>query len=760
MGGSRLKLGDVPYLNTKPLTIALEGREDVELLVHPPSRLSELLGAGALDGALVSSFALFHAPGSRYVPGVGIASRGPIESIRLYCRKPADALERVGLDAWSLAAANMARVLLKRRWGAEPAFVPIDPQRPPRGDKALDAFLLIGDNALREPPGEFYVLDLGEEWTAFTGLPFVYALWVFRPGAGDERAARLLQEAKEAGLARLEEILARARGTHPFIPPGLARRYLTECICYDVGPGEEEGLRRYYEYLVEDGLAPPGWRAARIGGEEAPRPAAAGRRGSPGGGGGTMANDELCYLSVHELSIRIRRRELSPVEVVEACLRRTEALNPRLSAFLTVAADQAREEARRAEREIAAGRWRGPLHGIPYGAKDIIETAGIRTTHGSSFFRDHLPARDADCVERLRRAGAILLGKTLTHEFASAPTTINPHYGTSKNPWRLDRITGGSSGGSAGAVAAGFCPFALGSDTGGSIRQPAALCGIVGLKPTHGRISVTGVCPNTPTFDHLGPMTRTARDAALALQALAGYDPRDPTCRDAPVPDYTAGWERGVRGLRLVLCPDIYAPAEVDGEAAGALAEAVRALQGLGARVETVAFTHGKRLQEAFRPVSGPEYAEFHRPFYEKNPEGYGPDVRERLAWSFRISTDDYVRGLRERELLRRELAEFFRGADALILPTMPCTAPPISTLKARLNGKEVDGTWIHRPFQSAFNLTGVPAAAVPMGFSREGLPLSIQFVGPEWSEARIHAHAHAYEEATPELRMKRPPSE
>ena len=211
MGSSRLsitmKLGTVPFLNARPLTIALEGNSQVELVVEPPSKLAQMLTRGELDGALVSSFALFQMPGARFVPGVGIASHGPVESIRLYCRKPADSLRRVGLDSWSLAATNMARVYLKHRWGAEPAFVPIDPTKPPREDESLDAFLLIGDNALREPPGEHYVLDLGEEWRNFTGLPFVYALWVFRPGAGDAEAAALLQNAKKEGVGKIEEIV-------------------------------------------------------------------------------------------------------------------------------------------------------------------------------------------------------------------------------------------------------------------------------------------------------------------------------------------------------------------------------------------------------------------------------------------------------------------------------------------------------------------------------------------------------------------------
>ena len=471
-----------------------------------------------------------------------------------------------------------------------------------------------------------------------------------------------------------------------------------------------------------------------------------------------MKTETLCYLGIHDLAGRIQRGEISPVDVVEAYLQRIEALNPRLSAFLTLTEDLALEEAKRAGAEIAAGRWRGPLHGIPYGAKDIIETAGVRTTHGSIFFRDFVPAEDAACITLLRKAGAILLGKTLTHEFAAATTTINPHFGTARNPWKPDRITGGSSGGSAAAVAAGLCAFALGSDTGGSIRNPAALCGIVGLKPTHGRTSLAGICPNVLTFDHLGPMTRTARDAALVLQALSGYDPRDSASRDVPVPDYTAGWERGVRGLRLVLCPDFYMNAEVDVEVERAFSEAIGIFRDLGATVETVSFPGTGRLTELFSSIAGPEFAEFHRPFFEKNPEGYGAEVRERLAWSFKVTADEYVRGLREREIFRRKVADFFLGVDALLLPSMPCTAAPIETLMARVNGKEHHCLWIHKPFLSSHNLTGCPAVSLPMGFDRDGLPLSLQIVGPEWSEGRILAIANAYEEATPELRTGHPP--
>jgi chorismate dehydratase len=261
MGGQSLKLGTVPYLNAKPLTIALENRADVDLCSAPPSRLARMLAAGELDAALVSAYALFQHPGARHVPGVGIASRGPVKSIRLYCRRPPEVVNRVGLDEWSLSASHMARVLIKLKWRREPEFIAVDPERPPRDDESLDAFLLIGDNALREPGGDFHVIDLGEVWTDYTGLPFLYAVWMFRPGVGDAAAARLLCEAKEEGMRRIEEIIAWGVRELPYIDEPTARDYLTNCIRYDVGTEEEEGLHLYYEYLTEEGLAPFYWEA-------------------------------------------------------------------------------------------------------------------------------------------------------------------------------------------------------------------------------------------------------------------------------------------------------------------------------------------------------------------------------------------------------------------------------------------------------------------------------------------------------------------
>jgi aspartyl-tRNA(Asn)/glutamyl-tRNA(Gln) amidotransferase subunit A len=471
-----------------------------------------------------------------------------------------------------------------------------------------------------------------------------------------------------------------------------------------------------------------------------------------------MDDDTLCFSTLSELADRIRRREVSPVEVVEAHLARIDAVNPRLFAFLEVTAEAARADAKVAEAEIAAGRYRPPLHGIPWGAKDIFDTAGVRTTYGSSFFRAHVPAEDAESVARLKRAGAVLLGKCHTHEFAAAATTVNPHYGTTRNPWSLDRIAGGSSGGSAAAVAAGLCPAALGSDTGGSIRNPAACCGVVGLKPTHGRVSLIGVCPNVPNFDHVGPLTRTARDAALMLQVIAGYDARDAMSRDVPVPDFTAKLGVGIRGTRLGLCPDFSNHAEVDAEVARAFDRAVGTLRDLGARIETVPFPHYARIERAMTAILSAEFVEFHRPLYTKNPDGYGADVRARFERALTVQLDDYVRGLREREILRRDVETLFQQVDAIVLPSTPAPAAPIATLMARVNGKEMECSWLHRPFLTPHNLTGCPAISVPMGSSGEGLPLSLQIVGRAWDEAGVLAIADAYEAATPDLRARRPP--
>lgn len=472
-----------------------------------------------------------------------------------------------------------------------------------------------------------------------------------------------------------------------------------------------------------------------------------------------MSDQAICYLSASEISEKIRTRVLSPVAVVEAHLDRIDGLNGDYAAFITVTADHALAAAKKAEAEIADGHYRGPLHGVPYGAKDIIDTAGILTTNGNGrFFPDNIPDENAACIDRLADAGAILIGKCNTHEFAAGSTTINQYYGTARNPWDRERIVGGSSGGSACALAARMVPIALGSDTGGSIRTPAALCGVVGLKPTMGRISLRGILGNVPTLDHPGPMARTVADTALALQAMAGYDRRDPKSCEMPVPDFSASINEGVRGARIAVSRDYTNNAEVDGEIADGFDRAVATFRKLGATVEVVPYKGAEKFDDLFRRIAGPEFSEVHRPYYTADPDAYDKDVRERVEWSLQIPLDDYVRALRERELLIRETADLLNGFDAMISPAVPCVAPPIATRMAKVNGRTVPYKNLHRPFLSPHNLTGCPAMSVPMGYTAHGLPISLQVASGRWREADMLRVARAYEAATSEIGDRLPP--
>ena len=468
-----------------------------------------------------------------------------------------------------------------------------------------------------------------------------------------------------------------------------------------------------------------------------------------------MVNDDLCFLSIAEVGSLMRARTVSPVEVTEAHLARIERLNPSLNAFVTVMAAEARVAAKLAEAEIRAGHWRGPLHGVPIGVKDIFDTAGVRTTHGSSFYRDNVPTTDAESLRRLKDAGAVLIGKCNTHEFAAGSTTNNPWYGPTRNPWALDRVPGGSSGGSGAAVAAFLCPGATGSDTGGSIRGPAAVCGIVGLKPTYGRVSIRGIYPNSVSLDHAGPLTRTARDAGLLLGAMAGYDRHDPTSVDVPVPDFTAGIDAGVSGMRLARCPDLHL-IEVDRSVIRAIDEAMGVFGGLGAKHETVGFSLAREVQPTREAISRGEFLALHRDRFAAHPEGYGADLHPRFAEGTRLTVDDYVRACRTREAIRREFDEILKVVDAIILPVEPSEAPLIATGASRVNGRDVVCS-TGPSLRPALNVAGLPAVAVPIGFGDNGLPLSMQIVGPAWGEANILRIAHAYEVATPDIRRRRP---
>ena len=463
-------------------------------------------------------------------------------------------------------------------------------------------------------------------------------------------------------------------------------------------------------------------------------------------------NHSILELNISQLSELIKTREISPVELTQFYLDRIHQFNHLINAYLTICDEHALAQAQQAEKEILHGKWRGLLHGIPYGVKDVIDTKDILTTHGSSFFSKNFPTEDALCIKKLNAAGAIMLGKTLTHEFAAATTTINPHYGTARNPWNMDCITGGSSGGSAAAVAASLCVFTIGTDTGGSVRQPAALCGVGGMKPTHGLISLTGICQNAHTLDHVGVMSKYAQDTFFVTQVIAGYDANDAMSRKLVMLNEHSEWQDNMRGKNIALCPDLYLHSDMQIDVANAFDRVVKIFTDLGANIQTIEFEGAIRLTELFPSISGPEFAQFHRPFYESNPNAYSQAVRERVEWSLKVSADDYVNGLKERELLRRRFRELINKVDAIIAPSLPFTAPLISDLQVTINDKEESCMWLHRPFLNTPNIMGVPGVTVPMGLDHNNLPLSFQITGAELKEKEILEIASSYQRSNPML--------
>src|SRR6185436_16298773 len=376
--------------------------------------------------------------------------------------------------------------------------------------------------------------------------------------------------------------------------------------------------------------------------------------------------DEVTGLSIADASDLLQGRNLSPVELTNACLARIERLNPVLNAFITVTGEQALADARAAEAEIARGRRRGPLHGIPIALKDLFDTAGVKTTAGSAIFADRVPPQDAEVVRRLRQAGAVLVGKLNMHEFAYGDTSAQSHFGPVRNPWDRQRISGGSSGGSGAAVAARLCFGALGSDTGGSIRQPSAYCGIVGLKPTYGLVSTTGVIPLSWSLDHVGPMSRTVSDTAVLLQAIAGYDPRDTNSVDAVPPDYAKALAQRVSAFRLGIPRAVFFEG-LDVEIEHAVNDALQLLRRLTASTRDVELPSYRTL-----PVVGAEAYAFHTPYFTKSPELYKPATRQRIEGGSKITVSAYIEGKRELDRLRRAVADVFSTIDLLVTPTTP----------------------------------------------------------------------------------------
>jgi aspartyl-tRNA(Asn)/glutamyl-tRNA(Gln) amidotransferase subunit A len=448
---------------------------------------------------------------------------------------------------------------------------------------------------------------------------------------------------------------------------------------------------------------------------------------------------EMDDFKIFELSQRLRRREISSLEITRECLARIEKRDSALNAFITVMSESALEEARAADVALARGEWRGPLHGIPVALKDLIDTAGVSTTAASALYKERVSGADAEVVRRLREAGAIILGKNNLHEFAYGGSSLVSHFGEVRNPRDETRIAGGSSGGSAAAVVAGMALAAIGTDTAGSIREPAALCGCVGLKPTYGRVSTRGVIPLSASLDHVGPLTASVEDAAIVLQVIAGYDPADITSVNVPVADYVSGLKESVKSVRAGV-PREYFFDDLDKEVAVAVEEALRVIRGLVSEIKDV------RLDvPTDRTLQAAESWAVHKENVERSPELYQAETLLRLRTGEKISAAEYMQRRRELEEARRAITAVFAGVDVLITPTMPMPAPAIEELKAnpeQLRPAELRLLRNTRPF----NVWGLPAISVPCGFTKGGLPIGLQIAGPHWREDLVLRVARTYE--------------
>jgi aspartyl-tRNA(Asn)/glutamyl-tRNA(Gln) amidotransferase subunit A len=452
---------------------------------------------------------------------------------------------------------------------------------------------------------------------------------------------------------------------------------------------------------------------------------------------------ELTRLTLVEAMAMLRRRAVSPVELTQAFIARIERLNPALNAFITVTEEQALQQAREAEAQIQRGHWRGPLHGMPLALKDLIDTAGIRTTAASAVFKDHIPAEDAEVVRRLKAAGAVLLGKLNMHECAYGGTSVPSYYGAVHNPWNLARIAGGSSGGSAAAVAAGLCIGALGSDTAASVRHPAAYCGVVGLKPSYGRVSTRGVMPLSWSLDHIGPLCRSATDAALLLEAIAGFDPLEPSSIDRPTERYANTVDDRSAALRIGLVRRPYFD-HLDPEIEAAVNAAIEELARITAGVREVELPYTNVLLT----IASAEAYAFHKPYFTQTPQLYQPMTRRRLEQAASISAADYVNARREMERLRGRADSAFSNVDLLVTPTTAIT--PISIESGYLDPPlPSDGTPVEFRNTHMFDVLGLPAISVPCGFTRDGMPIGLQIAGPRFGESRVLTLAHAYQQVT-----------
>lgn len=465
-----------------------------------------------------------------------------------------------------------------------------------------------------------------------------------------------------------------------------------------------------------------------------------------------LDEDAIAFSPLEQVAALVARGRLSPVDLVDIAARRIERLNPELHAFLALSLDSARHQARRTHAEIRRGRHRGPLHGIPISLKDNIETRGLETTAGSKILAGNVPAQDATVVRRLRRAGAILLGKTNLHEFAYGISTENPHYGPVRNPWDRERIAGGSSGGSAAALAAGIGWGSVGSDTGGSVRIPASLCGVVGLKPTFGRVSCFGVVPLSVTQDHVGPLATSVTGAAFLLSAIAGRDARDPATESTPPadPDYSRRLRPRLPRVRIGW-PENHFFENLDPEVATAIEAAARQFERLGAKRHKIVLPPVDRWVTDGAQIAFAEARHYHEAagFFPARSADYGEDVRRLLERGVDISAPAYLAAIDRLREARARWNEMLASVDVLLVPATPVPAPLIGQKSVRSgDAEETIRSALLRLCRPA-NFTGAPSIVFPCGFTRAGLPIGMQLIGPLWSESRLLQIAFSYERST-----------
>ena len=462
-----------------------------------------------------------------------------------------------------------------------------------------------------------------------------------------------------------------------------------------------------------------------------------------------MNSPALHEMSIAESSDLIRAQQLSPVELTQAYLDRIEAMNANLGAFITVMGESAIAQARTAEREISSGRYRGPMHGIPVAVKDIISTKGVLTSGGSKVLAGNIPDHDSTLIERLDRAGAPLLGKLNLSEFAIGGTIDHP-YGTPRNPWNTGHSAGGSSSGSGVAASAGLAAGTLGSDTGGSVRGPSSFCGVVGIRPTYGRVTRHGVVPMCWQMDTIGPITRTVKDCALMLQVIAGRDDQDPSSSNEPVPDYASDLDESIGGMRVGLPREMFDFTDLDDEVTTSVETAVAVLGELGVTSDEITLPTSAQSGAVFVSIADVDCASFHSEWLKTRGEDYDWSTRTRLESATLAPATVYIRAQRARELIRREVLRALDRYDVIVLPSSPTTSPPIAHATGSPGGYYQGRVDLgRRRYTSPAALAGLPAISVPCGFTASGLPVGMQIIGRPFAESTLFRIAHAYEKAT-----------